>query len=378
MKRLCWITEPLSIYFKKGEVKPRFYNPGDFFDEVHLITFDNENFNLDPAELQAWAGRAKVFWYKLGKRDFSSFRRAKELTILISKINPNVIEANGSGIYGFLAVKAGKALEIPTVIQLHGDGDRDIRYNLLRNFRFGMLAKALFFKFFIERYVISHADKVVCAYAFPLDYARRYGGKDVQLIYNKVYIEKFANSSKLNFPKPVILFVGRLMKEKGQDCLIKAMKNTDALLLLIGDGAARNKLIKLAEKIGVSDKVIFIYRVPNSKIPIYYKSATIFASAMRFGGASIPIMEAMAAGLPIVMTGNKWMPQPELVGKSAIIVKDDPDEFARAFSFLLQNETIRKKMGKLAQKLVRVVSWQTVEKQEAKMYAEVIANYQKI
>lgn len=108
--------------------------------------------------------------------------------------------------------------------------------------------------------------------------------------------------------KKVVLFVGRLAEKKGATYLIEAMKDIDALLVIVGEGPLREGLEKQAEEI--KDKVIFLGAKPHHELQTIYASADIFAApsvTARGGdqeGLPTVIMEAMASGLPVVTSNS--------------------------------------------------------------------------
>ncbi len=118
-------------------------------------------------------------------------------------------------------------------------------------------------------------------------------------------LRKQYNISKNDF---VILFVGRLAKEKNVEFLIDNHKNLLKInksikLLLVGDGPAKEKLVKRAEKI--KNNVIFVGKIDYQEIGYYYQLATIFTTASTSETQGLTVFEALAASLPIVVINDE-------------------------------------------------------------------------
>jgi len=97
--------------------------------------------------------------------------------------------------------------------------------------------------------------------------------------------------------------VGRLMPEKGMDVLIRAFRlafaagNPNVRLVIVGDGPQRSELVQLAG----SDRRIVLAGV-QSEIAPFYRAFDVFVSAARFEPFGLAIIEAMAAGCPLIAT----------------------------------------------------------------------------
>lgn len=111
---------------------------------------------------------------------------------------------------------------------------------------------------------------------------------------------------------PVLVTMGRLVRQKGFDILITALaglSDADARLLIIGDGSGDQfaALQSLAQREGVADRVAFLGYQANPFAII--ARADMFVSASRWEGASNALIEALACGLPLVAadcpTGNR-------------------------------------------------------------------------
>ena len=114
--------------------------------------------------------------------------------------------------------------------------------------------------------------------------------------------------------KKVVLFVGRLAEKKGVTYLIEAMKQIDAVLVIVGDGPLRGELQSQAKHLG-SNKVQFLSGKTHEELKTIYASSDIFAApsvTAKDGdqeGFGLVMLEAMASGLPVVANDSGGISQ---------------------------------------------------------------------
>jgi glycosyltransferase involved in cell wall biosynthesis len=372
--RLCvFPNDPIKSYFDKGEIKPRYFNPMNIFDEIHVVsTVDND---IEESKVKEIAGTGKLFIHTVGKINLKNYKTLKDkVVMLVREIKPDLIRAYNPLIQGWLAAKCSEELNIPLVVSLHINYDKDLRSLSLSNRGILHFLKLCYTLKNIEPHVLKIADRVICVHKSVTTYAKRLGAKKVDVIYNRVYLDQFSpNAEKaLKFDKPVIIFVARLTKTKNQECLIKAIKNLDVILLLIGDGPEYEHLKKLAYSLGCEEKVKFIKSVPNSEIHKYYASANIFAAPVRDRGIGISFLEAMATGLPVVI---RLIPdEQEELEKAAMMVDNTPEAFAAAFKEIISKEDLREKLKEKSLAMARNLNGHMMEEKESQLYMEVLKN----
>lgn len=109
----------------------------------------------------------------------------------------------------------------------------------------------------------------------------------------------------------VFLCLGRVSHEKNVDRVIRAMKDVEARLLVVGRGPATDKLKKIARKEKLQRKVSFKGFVPERMKPLYYSAADALVIASTSETQGMVVVEAMACATPVI--GAKAMAVPELV-----------------------------------------------------------------
>jgi glycosyltransferase involved in cell wall biosynthesis len=157
----------------------------------------------------------------------------------------------------------------------------------------------------------------------------------------------------LNKDDKIIGTIGRLYEQKGIKYLFKSFKILlqnvpNANLLIVGDGPLREDLQSRAKALEIQDKVIFTG--VRQDIPCLLKMFDVFVLASLWEGQPITIMEAMAAGKPVVVTdvgGNKEILNQGKFG--LIIPAKDPEAQARAIESLLNDQNLAMELGRKAQ-----------------------------
>jgi len=132
--------------------------------------------------------------------------------------------------------------------------------------------------------------------------------------------------------QPHILCVSRLSREKGMDLLLSAFaqvikRRSSARLTIVGEGPERTTLERQARELGIKAAVTFAGQ--QNDLRSFYQAATLYVQPSRFEGWGRTVIEAAAAGLPIVMTDVGCAGEVIVNGKSGIVV---PPENVQALS----------------------------------------------
>jgi len=149
------------------------------------------------------------------------------------------------------------------------------------------------------------------------------------------------------------LSVGRLRYYKGLDTLLQALPALPtARCLIVGSGPMEAEWRAMAAALGVAPRVEFVGEVAGADLPLYYHAADLYvlpanARAEAFG---VALVEAMAAGLPCVTTevgsGTSWVVQDGVTG--LVVPPREPAALAQAITSLLDEEQLRRQMGRAA------------------------------
>ena len=196
-------------------------------------------------------------------------------------------------------------------------------------------------------------------------------------------IQVIPNARSFAFDKPAelnqktVIAVGRYCYQKDLGKLINAWnivcKNIDDWKLhLVGDGEDREILQKQIDELGLNDKVILGRAETDMKT--VYANASILALSSRYEGLPMVLLEAQAAGLPIVSFECKCGPRDVITdGVDGFLVKEgDVEALAERLLQLIQDEALRKSMGKEAYRNSERFSEERVMAQWEKLFKVVV------
>lgn len=117
-------------------------------------------------------------------------------------------------------------------------------------------------------------------------------------------IKELRNNIGIKEADKVLIFLGRLGKEKNVDEIIMNVKELNEeqniKMLIVGGGPYADNLKKLVNELGLSEKIIFTGMVPPEEVPLYYLLANIFVTASTSETQGLTYIEALASGLPVV------------------------------------------------------------------------------
>ena len=189
-----------------------------------------------------------------------------------------------------------------------------------------------------------------------------------QLIPNGVDTEWFTPSERKTRSRIKILFAGRLNVEKDLPTMLKATdllvkSGRDIGVEIVGDGPERERLVSMVKQMGLQDVVNFNGWVDRSMMRTIYSEADIFVLPSIDEGMSNVVLEAMASGMPVVVTrirGNVDLVEDGVNG--FLFEPGDVNALKNLLEKVL-DEKIRHQMGEKSRKKAEQYSWRrTAEK----------------
>ncbi len=192
---------------------------------------------------------------------------------------------------------------------------------------------------------------------------------DVTIIPNGVDLERFQPGPPSSANGHLrLLCVGRLIERKGQRYLIKAVKQlveegVDVRLDLVGTGDAEAAYRQLVRELGLETTVRFHGYVPRAEMPACYKSADVFVLPSYNEGMSVATLEAMASGLPVVITRTGGAAELVLEGSNGFTFpRADTVTLLEHLRYLAVNHALARQMGVASRERATTFSWDTVAK----------------
>jgi glycosyltransferase involved in cell wall biosynthesis len=152
---------------------------------------------------------------------------------------------------------------------------------------------------------------------------------------------------RLSETAPLLLCVGRLTVQKGVDIAIRSLRRIpEATLLVLGDGPERAALQRLANELGVRDRLLMPGRVGD--IASIYRRADVVVHPARWEGFGLAMLEAMLAAKPVVAARAGSAPELVADGETGVIVPpSDPPALAAAVFTILSQPDLARSYGML-------------------------------
>ncbi|MFC1736716.1 glycosyltransferase family 4 protein [Candidatus Hydrogenedentota bacterium] len=236
-----------------------------------------------------------------------------------------------------------------------------------------------------ERWVSSKAD-ILCT---PSEYTRRttaeifgVSSRMIRTVPGGVGEEFIALGERRTYDSAGglrLLSVGKLGEGKGTETLIRAvaaMANPERIeLIIVGDGPV-SRYSELSNELNVSGLIEFSGYAGHDELLRNYERADIFVLPTRKESFGLAIADAMAAGLPTVVSNTTAIPELVDDGKTGVLVPADaPNELAAVLDKLVEDSGLRRELGEAACRAIRSrYTWAASAERMLEVYEELLAN----
>lgn len=191
----------------------------------------------------------------------------------------------------------------------------------------------------------------------------------------------------------MLLFVGRMEPLKGLDVLIEAigimrrnevLKDNPFCLAIIGGEPDEygeptsnelSRIKELTEQYGLNDMVTFLGNRSQDSLPYYYSAAEAVVVPSQYESFGMVALEAMACGTPVVASqigGLAYLVQDGVTGYTVPV--DDPNELASRITSLLQDPSLRDRMGSQAVRVAQDYAWDKIAGKLVPVYESLLSN----
>lgn len=146
----------------------------------------------------------------------------------------------------------------------------------------------------------------------------------------------------------VLLFVGRIAKEKNIDLLINNMIDNKKLkLVIIGDGPDINFYKDLVKKNKLENRIIFVGKIPYKDIPIYYQLGKVFVTASTSETQGLTVIEALASSLPVLAINDESFRNVIINSENGFIFNNE-EEYKNIVNKIINDDKLLNEMSNKA------------------------------
>jgi glycosyltransferase involved in cell wall biosynthesis len=207
---------------------------------------------------------------------------------------------------------------------------------------------------------------------------RRLKGK-VCLIRNGVDLEVVRRAKPIRLDgDPSVLFVGHLVRRKGIDIILEAMDmlssrgiRANPMLHIVGTGIMEKNCKEYVARHRLSSKVSFWGPVSESSKFGMMKGADIVVVPSRYEPFGIVVLEAMAAGKPVIASCVGGIPEVFVQGVNGILTSPSSSKFAMALKYLCERKQLLEEYGRNNQRTVMSFDWKNIAQSYIKLYSMV-------
>lgn len=237
---------------------------------------------------------------------------------------------------------------------------------------------------------LTRADVVIAVSRNTRDDLRQYfdvAPERVEVVYNGVEdvfhrqldrqdLERWLD--RLDLERPYLLFVGNPKPHKNLDNVMKAyarareLESFEAPLVCVGSRPEADfKLRQRAGRLGISEDVKLLGHVAQEALPAIYQGATLFLYPTLYEGFGLPVVEAMASGVPVITSDGSALKE-IAQGYAHLVNPLDVEKMAQSIAHLLRDEEHRLSLAERGRKRARDFSWERAARHTLEIYERVL------
>ena len=299
--------------------------------------------------------------------------------------------------YGLPVVVANAFLRKPMAIKLVGDfaWEYSIRHGLIdRNENiddFQQKSHSLKVELLkrLQLFYTSKADAIIAPSQYFKGIISGWGilQDKIEVIYNAIDVSKYdldcpkkeEAQRRLGLNGKILLTVARLTPWKGVDRMIEILPEIrrqikEARLVVVGDGPELGNLQGLARELGLQAYVNFVGRVPHEEVPYYLRAADVFVLYSGYEGLPHIVLEAMAAGVPVILSNKGGNPEVIEDGVNGLLVPiGNQEKLKEAILRVLQDEALARRFVEESRERVKQdFRWDVLVNRTLKVFQTVI------
>ena len=273
----------------------------------------------------------------------------------------DIVHVHGYGHFtSYIVGVTGRLFGKPTVLTTHGVHQEIAQEGIIRQLLW------FYYRGSIVASTVNSVDRILVLTDNEVGYLSRFGSGVVnktRVVPIGVSLDDFPYPSNAKqSTRPMILYVGRIDRGKGLEFLIEAasrLKRHNPQIVIVGARTNFSSTLEsLASQKGVSEYINFTGFLGEDHKNRLLMEATVFCLPSMYEGASLAILEAMAAGRPVVATNTGGVPYLMENGSSGYLVNyGDVKALSERLEALILNPDLRESMGKKGRAIAETHSW---------------------
>ncbi len=381
-RELCALGHQVEVF--SGQPYPEL-DPGPVLRALPSLDLYREPdpFRLPkPSEFRDWIDALEVglMWTGAFPEPLTfSLRALRELRRRCATGDFDIVHDNQVLGYGMLGISR---LGLPLVTSIHHPISVDRRIEIEAARRLTKLSKRRWYGFVrMQARVARRAGDVLTV----SESSRRDICADFKVAPDRVHVIPLGVDTRLFHPRPAPRVPGRIVAVasadspvKGVAVLLRAVAKVaterDIHLTVVSKPTPGGPTERLAAELSLGDRVTFVHGISDQQLASLLASAEIAVVPSLYEGFSLPAVEHMASGTPLVVSNTGALP--EVVGDAAVQVPPgDPEALAAALRRLHDSPSERGRIGQAAWRRVQErYAWPAVARQTADRYAAAIAD----
>lgn len=323
--------------------------------EVHVVITRPAKPRSSPEAHEGFHIHWQPYNNKKGLRFLSEIKHGVQTIV---QLKPDLIHANCLLPGGSIAIKSAEQLACPTIVLCYGYDVSDLRFPL-----------TLF-----SKKVFTRCSRLLAATRYARDVIHEKSQRKVdELFYAGIDMNAFPLVEKKTIVDENIhlLYVGRMIPEKGFDLLIDVMQSLPDHyhLTAVGDGPLRQVYEEKCEALSLSKRIRFIPRIENTRLHELHQKCHTFVLPSTREPFGLVCLEAMSSGLPVVASRVMGIPEAISHGRNGLLLEDrNIEKWCEAIRQCSEDQNFRQNILNAAREDRQKWDWNTRMQPLEKLY----------
>ncbi|MDQ7843256.1 MAG: glycosyltransferase [Armatimonadota bacterium] len=299
----------------------------------------------------------------------------------LDAVGPELVHTHGPFVMGAVALRLARRRRLPLVFTHHTLYDEYVHYAPLLSRRVSAPA--------VRRFVTAYANRCACVVAPTRAVAQRLREQGVRariavIPTGTIDLQIFAGLDRdgvrgaYGIPQdiPLVVTASRLGREKSVSLVLEAFARIAArrpgMLLVVGGGPEEKRLRAQAADLGLRERVVFAGALPHRRALAAIAAGDLFLYASQTETQGIVVVEAMAAGVPVVAVDAAGVSEAVADGQTGLLAPAEAEALAARALALLDDPARRRAMGAAAREAARAYALDAVTDRMEALYASLL------